>query len=44
MIDVNRVTITGTIAEPRLGYLESGKPDSNGRTRDSGIVFVRSAT
>jgi single-stranded DNA-binding protein len=27
MIDVNRVTITGTIAEPSLGYLESGKPE-----------------
>jgi single-stranded DNA-binding protein len=27
MSDINRVVLTGTIAEPRLGYLESGKPE-----------------
>jgi single-stranded DNA-binding protein len=27
MSDINHVILTGTIAEPRLGYLESGKPE-----------------
>ena len=27
MSDLNKVIVTGTIAEPGLGYLESGKPE-----------------
>jgi single-stranded DNA-binding protein len=27
MVDINKVLLTGTIGEPRLGWLESGKPE-----------------
>ena len=26
-MDLNKVVLTGTIAEPKLGYMESGKPE-----------------